>query len=368
VLGIPGFAYADLFSPYGLRRLYDVWLDELQAADAELSGRYLAYRDGAALAPVALSNLLVEVAPHVSRFLKTLFPQAKPRLDEIAAATGEDLHIFRFKDEFVKRRASKRPVPTDKAQLHAVIAAGEALLDREGVSKDGRTDELTLAKAVCQLLDRETELKKRGPEDPELVALRSDLDAIGDWVMARKDELLHEHHFLSLHFPHHLDPQHLVPLRRPDGSLPELFVGHEHKLRHRDGFKLTDRRMSPREVLDQVDYCMYCHDRDKDSCSKGMRDKQGAVKQNAIGVAAGRLAGRARAHHRRQPHVPGHRPPHLQRLHEGLHLPEAGAGEHSADRDRVAHRRADAALRRRDLRAPHPLEPAQRAAAVSAAV
>ena len=31
----------------------------------------------------------------------------------------------------------------------------------------------------------------------------------------------------------------------------------------------------------------------------------------------------------------GHRPPHLQRLHEGLHLPEAGAGQHPAGRDGV---------------------------------
>ena len=43
---------------------------------------------------------------------------------------------------------------------------------------------------------------------------------------------------------------------------------------------------------------------------------------------------------RRQPDVPRHRPPHLQRLHEGLHLPEAGAGQHPADRDRRPDRRA----------------------------
>jgi hypothetical protein len=42
--------------------------------------------------------------------------------------------------------------------------------------------------------------------------------------------------------------------------------------------------------------------------------------------------------------VPRHRPPHLQRLHEGLRLPEAGAGQHPADRDARPHRRARAAL------------------------
>src|SRR5262249_11967819 len=48
-LGISGFTFADLFSPYGLRRLYDAWLAELQDGDAALLARYLAYRDGQAL-------------------------------------------------------------------------------------------------------------------------------------------------------------------------------------------------------------------------------------------------------------------------------------------------------------------------------
>ena len=43
--------------------------------------------------------------------------------------------------------------------------------------------------------------------------------------------------------------------------------------------------MSPREVANESDYCMYCHEREKDSCSKGMHDKHGALKKNPLGVA-----------------------------------------------------------------------------------
>ena len=77
---------------------------------------------------------------------------------------------------------------------------------------------------------------------------------------------------------------------------------------------------------------------------------------------------RAGDRHRRQPDVPGHRPPHLQRLHEVLHLPEAGAGQHPADRNRRADRRAEHAVGRRDLRPADALESAQRPPAVRAAV
>jgi hypothetical protein len=45
-----------------------------------------------------------------------------------------------------------------------------------------------------------------------------------------------------------------------------------------------DPRFSPVEVLSETDYCLLCHDRDKDSCSKGMREKDGGYKANAIGV------------------------------------------------------------------------------------
>jgi NADPH-dependent glutamate synthase beta subunit-like oxidoreductase/NAD(P)H-flavin reductase len=54
--------------------------------------------------------------------------------------------------------------------------------------------------------------------------------------------------------------------------------------RERDGFRLTDPRMSPREVASEIDYCIYCHDREKDSCSRGLRDKSGAIKANALGI------------------------------------------------------------------------------------
>ena len=284
-LGIPGFSYADLFSPYGLRRLFDLWLADLHTTSADLADRYRAYAGGATLDPVATSDLLTDVAPHVSRFVQRLFPSIGARLAEIEHETAEDLHIFRFKDEFIKRRASKRTLDLSPAGLAELHTLGHALCDRMGLTASGRNDELLIAKAVCALLDQETAIKKeRGADDPALIAVRADLDLIGDFLLSRKQELIDQHHFHALHIPHNLDYQKLVPLRRPSDKLPELFVGHEHKLRHRDGFKLTDRRGTPRQVLGQVDYCMYCHDREKDSCSKGMHDKTGALKQNPLGI------------------------------------------------------------------------------------
>src|SRR5258706_11938925 len=61
--------------------------------------------------------------------------------------------------------------------------------------------------------------------------------------------------------------------------------GPDWRLRRRDGFGLTDARYTPREVLSEIHYCVLCHERDKDSCSKGLRAKDGTIAVNPLGIA-----------------------------------------------------------------------------------
>src|ERR1019366_5216396 len=68
---------------------------------------------------------------------------------------------------------------------------------------------------------------------------------------------------------------------------------------------------------------------------------------------------RPRHHHHRQPHGRRHRPPHLQRLHEILHLPEAGARRHPAGRNPFPQGRPRTPLGLRNLQPPHSLESAE---------
>jgi NADPH-dependent glutamate synthase beta subunit-like oxidoreductase/NAD(P)H-flavin reductase len=112
------------------------------------------------------------------------------------------------------------------------------------------------------------------------------LDAVEAWLAHRRGA----HggsvaRWASMRVNRTLDYAHLVDIERPNALLPELFVGPQHDRRQRFGFSLTDRRMPARDVEQEIDYCMLCHDRDKDSCSKGMVDaKAGALKKNPLGV------------------------------------------------------------------------------------
>ena len=57
----------------------------------------------------------------------------------------------------------------------------------------------------------------------------------------------------------------------------------DHHHRRRDGFALTDKRFNQRQTLYEVDHCIYCHDRDNDSCSKGIKNKKdGSFKLNHL--------------------------------------------------------------------------------------
>ena len=118
------------------------------------------------------------------------------------------------------------------------------------------------------------------------------LDALEAWLAQRRGDFGDvASKWASLRAPKTLDYNHLVELRRPEpASRPELFVGDER--RERGGFALTDRRGSARLVEEEIDYCLFCHERDKDSCSKGMHDKpaKGAAKAEAPPASAASIS------------------------------------------------------------------------------
>ena len=190
---------------------------------------------------------------------------------------------------------------------------------------------------------------------------------------------------LLFRVPHRLDMHHLVPAETIVRHGVTMLRLPEDEWRPRDGFGLTDPGTDLAGALDQANYCIWCHNQQKDSCRSGLREKDGKLPQERVRGNPGRLPARrenlgdehrqgARQQHRRagdrrgrQPALRRDRAPHLQRLHEILHLSAAGAGRYPADRDPHAEGRAGAALGLRDLRPADPLEPARSAPAAAEA-
>jgi NADPH-dependent glutamate synthase beta subunit-like oxidoreductase/NAD(P)H-flavin reductase len=279
-LGIPGFTSRDLRQPEGVRDLYERFLEEVRAIEPEFWTEWDAYRrdPDAPRTPVAVSSLLVRMAPHVSRFIARLFGVG-PDVDRTVASTRRLDDLFRFKVDFVRRRA----LPLLKSGSHVVASAcDEAIVAELAGPADGGDHEATIARAGCALLDRQASL---GPDADQAARARvtEQIDALKRWCGAR----VHDPHYRSwvvFRFPETLDYFNLVTVRRPDPALAEAVQGPDGRLRRRDGFALTDFRMTPREVQSEIHYCILCHERDKDSCSKGLRAKDGTPLRNPLDI------------------------------------------------------------------------------------
>src|SRR5262245_57592980 len=102
-LGISGFRYEDLHEPEGLRRLHETFVGELAARHADLHREYRDYRTslGEGMAPTAVSDLLVRLAPHVGEFVARLFGVAAVRERQRASTQRELDTVFKFRTEIV---------------------------------------------------------------------------------------------------------------------------------------------------------------------------------------------------------------------------------------------------------------------------
>jgi NADPH-dependent glutamate synthase beta subunit-like oxidoreductase/NAD(P)H-flavin reductase len=275
-LGLPGYTFEDLHRPDRLASLYDRFCEEVRATDPAFWLQWDAYRQApdAPRPPLALSNLLTGMAPHVSRFLQRLFDVDAPA-EAIAESTRAQDDLFRFKVDFVRRRAL--PLLKGGARV-SVSPEDDAIVERMIADQQTSDRELAVARAGCALLDRERTASL------ESLAPSPDVEALKRWCAAR----IHDRAYRSwvvFRFPETLDYWNLVEAQRPEPQLPEAMRGPDWRLRRRDGFVLTDPRFTRRESLSEIHYCVLCHERDKDSCSKGLHDKDGRVVVNPLGIA-----------------------------------------------------------------------------------
>lgn len=297
---------------------------QLQEHDPDLFIHFCAYQKSQTqiLNPPDESELLIRVARHLSAFIAQLF-HVEPERAELIKSIQSQKPIFRFKKEFVQKRVLKyettAPLSNQAVQNleHRVCQVIKAL---QGQSPGNQDQETLWATAICKLLDAEKAIDlylKRKEPFPEgvgetlsrlqshlgesqkniidlggmnpaaLEAVQKELAAFTQYFHALlhnpEDTTLKE--WSAFHFPKKIDFMHLVENERPSTERPEWMVGPETRLRRRDGFQLTDRRYSEKQVLDEIDYCVICHPREKDSCRIGIHKKKSLeIEKNPLGI------------------------------------------------------------------------------------
>ena len=279
-LGVDGFAYADLHAPARLRDLHGVFCRDLAGADPSLWSEWSAYAASpdAPRPATEVSDLIVRMAPHVSRFVSRLFRIDEATAGAVAGTRALDA-LFRFKVDFVRRRV----LPTVKGGLRPSLSEADAATV-EGLltAWPGMDRESAVAAAGCALLDRE--VAARAGTDADKAEVAAGLEALKRWCAA----FLHHpatRDWVIFRFPEPVEPFTLVQIERPRRDQPEVMIGPDGHRRRRDGFALTDARWDARNVMSDVHYCVLCHERDKDTCTKGIHEKDGTVSSNALGIS-----------------------------------------------------------------------------------
>jgi len=254
----PGISFADLYRREGLLRLDEHFLSRLTQADPTLHQQLVDARAcPAALNAKQESELLLALAPHVDDFVGWLF-DIEDEVQALSARHHELAPLYRIKRLFVQRKAMHKFKPEAADQLD-----GQALAARLETLLGGPLTELAFAQHV-------TEWQK----DEAANADKLDL-ALQYAAWAAQSAAGRRKHRAGVLFkaPHKFDPQHLVPATADTAQGYTQYHFKTEQLRRREGFKLTDPGTDLTGALDQANYCIWCHEQGKDSCSKGLLEK-----------------------------------------------------------------------------------------------
>jgi NADPH-dependent glutamate synthase beta subunit-like oxidoreductase/NAD(P)H-flavin reductase len=263
-----GFDFGDLYRTERLLQLDTRFIDWLSEAQPQLAERLLVGRQ----APNSFnrkseSELLLALAPHLEDFLAQLFGVQADVL-ALAARHHELAPLYSCKRLFVQRRAMTKIKRDEAAAVDApTVAARLAQEFGEPFS------ELAFARRVTEWLKDET-----ANERQLLLALR-----YAAWAALTPEGKARHRDGVLFKAPAKLDPFHLVPLS--EEPLAESAKTYRlHHLRRREGFGLTDAGTDLVGALDEANYCIWCHEQGRDSCSLGLKEKTGAFKKSSFGV------------------------------------------------------------------------------------
>jgi NADPH-dependent glutamate synthase beta subunit-like oxidoreductase/NAD(P)H-flavin reductase len=270
-----GLCFVDLYDRDGLVRVDRAFVADLAATDTWLHDRLMtARRDPDGLGHEGESDLLVELAPYVEDFLGALFGIAV-EVRALQARHHELAPLYSVKRLFVQRRAVKGVKEADAAAFDGPGLAGA--LDR---LMDAPPE---LAIAAWERRYAEHVTNWLADEAGNAAALDT-AQRYAAWATLSPEGRRKHRRGVLFKVPHRLDMHHLVPVETIERDGVAMLRLPEDEWRHREGFALTDHGTDLTGALDQANYCIWCHNQGKDSCSKGLKEKDGAFKKSVFGV------------------------------------------------------------------------------------
>ncbi len=257
-LNLKALSLETLQSISGVLDLDVQFLHYLQEVHPSLHEKLLDYRSSSEPSSKASPYFLMDVAKHIEDFLAQVFDIYTP-LAELNGVAEQEACVAAFKKHYVLREAKREMKRQDAIDTFEVL---DEWLD--GQLPDYADRELATARWAMALLDEKTENE-------------TTIYRMIDWcisAMTTEPGQVATADWVSFQIPKKLNFDNLVgeepvlddPWGRQQAN-PSTF-------RQRDGFELTDQRMTSRDVYNQIQYCVYCHKNDGDFCSTGFPVKK----------------------------------------------------------------------------------------------
>ncbi len=272
-----GFSFNDLYDRDGLGRLDAAFAAWLQGVDAGLHARLMAARTTPdELPPKDESNLLIELARPLEDFVGGLFGVAVP-VAELRGRHSRLAPLYDCKRLFVQRYVT-RAIKADEALMLDGDSVTSGVKVAASLADGLESWELAFALAVRDLVGAEFKVETPTPEIEALARYAA-------WALHNPEGKKRHRDGPLFKVPHKIDPEHLVPVETEVvGGVTRMKLPRS-MLRHREGFALTDEGFDLVRALDHTNYCIWCHNQGKDSCSRGLKDrKTGAFQKSPFGV------------------------------------------------------------------------------------
>lgn len=253
--------YNDIYTLKGLRALDDSFLNYLFTQDKLLHKQVCDARINNNLSNKEQSQLIIEVSLYLEKYLVDYFG-IQNEADSLKQTHHPLLEIAKIKRNFVQRQALRKYSSADNINGQDLILQMEKLIHQEFNEQD-------YANYVQNWILS---------NDEEKLDIAAKYAA---WAIFSDEGQKKHQHGTLFKIPKKIDNSNLI-------NLPESNEGYKLKyenLSSRNGFKLSDPGCKLQYAIDQSHYCISCHNQQKDSCSKGLKDNQDNFKKSDLGIS-----------------------------------------------------------------------------------
>ncbi len=330
-----GFKFEDLFDSLKLKDLAEKFYSYYKEKDPASFEKFTKYRDskGEGWSEIDTSNIVIASGRIQDSFIVDFFG-VEAEAEKLKEDDGTEQEILKVRSDFIIKRVLKKYKEVDLASMNFAELNSQVNKIKETLFPgfDWKYDEeSSTAFMIKELVEMEhhfknhlevmpggfvfdSEIEKTASDGYEKLKntlteipaikeykntaatenqkiiyeyLKYVLEIIQKWCYSRLHDAVekeHVKHWSLFWQPMNLDYHDLVHNKVEEPAIPEKFYGAEDSLRRRDGFKLTDERYPNRKVMSEVEYCVFCHERAKDSCSKGLLEKDKTPKKNPLGI------------------------------------------------------------------------------------